>query len=704
MPLDPYASCPCGSGKKYKWCCAGYFPRVEQAIDLDRNGQHDLALKTLKDLTEQHGDKPAVWCYYAQFLYSQEQFEPADQALAQALQRDPNFGMAHFLRGMFRQSEGEMIGALLLFRKAADAYDADAHEAIARVYEMIFRCELNLNRPLAAHAALEQVVKNVPGDPEMRELQEALFGSGSRLPECARKTYAFRPTAKAVSAEAATGKLSDARRAYEVLVQQTPDDPAAWFNLGLVRAWLGEQPQAAEALGKSIDLETDDYRAEETATLAEVVRSGHGMESDSDFVEHAVVMPIRDGAPVVELLRNWDRAGRLSNANVDQETGILTAMVVEELPSLLAVGSTKMAKVTSKILLGHGALRLWHPSRESVQKVASELRTSLMLAVGEPQDSIHPPSFGDVALEAFIYPTSDSELEKAEEKLVEHSRHFFEEVWIHRSLKTLAGSNPLDAVGSKLLRKRLLGAIKFVEQCYATAVPHKQIGEEVTPMKSYDFAALRHKLGLEYVSAAPPDVKVIEIAPAVAARDFAAMNAAELASQDVASLSAEQLEQAMRAALKIDAKDLAVAFAQAGTMKPFDSSRPDRYPLYACLIAGATAEGDSTKVLKVMDEGLTYDTMYNEGQRSTDYGLRRAQYYTKLKDAEKAAAEFEKLIARSPNEGRLYTAAAEAMLGIRSGSLALAFADKGLAKAREINNRDLEGHCQELLGAAKKMG
>ena len=28
--------------------------------------------------------------------------------------------------------------------------------------------------------------------------------------------------------------------------------------------------------------------------------------------------------------------------------------------------------------------------------------------------------------------------------------------------------------------------------------------------------------------------------------------------------------------------------------------------------------------------------------------------------------------------------------------------EKGLAKARETKNRDLEGHCQELIAAAKK--
>ena len=45
MPLDPYVSCPCGSGKKFKWCCAPYYPQVEKAFELERTGQHEAALQ-----------------------------------------------------------------------------------------------------------------------------------------------------------------------------------------------------------------------------------------------------------------------------------------------------------------------------------------------------------------------------------------------------------------------------------------------------------------------------------------------------------------------------------------------------------------------------------------------------------------------------------------------------------------------------------
>ena len=152
-----------------------------------------------------------------------------------------------------------------------------------------------------------------------------------------------------------------------------------------------------------------------------------------------------------------------------------------------------------------------------------------------------------------------------------------------------------------------------MEECLKAVQPHKQIGEQLVPIETYNFDALRHKLGLEYVTAAPPKVNVPargdrqraaererpeEAKPATPAapaapekRDIGAMNAAELAGLDVAALSVDELEQAMRAALKIDARELAVAFAEAGVRKPLDAGQADRYPLYAAAITGASAIG-----------------------------------------------------------------------------------------------------------------
>jgi hypothetical protein len=76
--------------------------------------------------------------------------------------------------------------------------------------------------------------------------------------------------------------------------------------------------------------------------------------------------------------------------------------------------------------------------------------------------------------------------------------------------------------------------------------------------------------------------------------------------------------------------------------------------------------------------------------------------FVKMKDVDRAVAAYDAIIALHPEEGKFYTTAAEEMLRLKSGARALSFAEKGLARARETNNRDLAGHCEELIGAARK--
>ena len=45
--VDPYASCPCGSGKKFRFCCQAIYPAIERAFSQFRGGQQEAALRTI---------------------------------------------------------------------------------------------------------------------------------------------------------------------------------------------------------------------------------------------------------------------------------------------------------------------------------------------------------------------------------------------------------------------------------------------------------------------------------------------------------------------------------------------------------------------------------------------------------------------------------------------------------------------------------
>jgi len=168
------------------------------------------------------------------------------------------------------------------------------------------------------------------------------------------------------------------------------------------------------------------------------------------------------------------------------------------------------------------------------------------------------------------------------------------------------------------------------------------------------------------------------------------------------ALADDLLEQAYQAALKLDAGELAGRFARTLVARPPQSGRPDRYPLYVYLVQQAQGEGDTTAALDFLNEGEKADCEHNEGRRRNDYELRRAQLHAKRGDTAEAEGVFNRLIERVPSELRFRTSAAEAMISTNQAASALRFAEGGLAKAREQNNRDAEGHFLELVAAAKR--
>ena len=699
---NPYDNCPCGSGKKFKWCCAGYWDKIETGLQMYQQGQLENALKMMEILVKEHGSAPQPWGYYAHILFREGKMDKAEEILEKAFAIDPNFPMGYLLKGLFRQSEGEVIGALLLYRKAAEDYPPEAHDQLAQVHEMIARNELILNRPVASAAALARAIHFSPGDEEAVAQYEGLFGPQSRLPNCATKKYSLRPTAQPAQLPD-NGRLSDVKKAYEELTAKVPSDPAAWFNLGVVRAWLGDQGPALDALTKSLDAEYDDANAEETAALAEVLKCAQGMEAECDYQEFRYYLQIRDPNAVLQLLQAWDAEGRIMGAQSDEGGQNFGCMMVEPLPTLLDTGTT-MAKVMGNLTINGGLVRLWSGNKISAQTLAIEMRDRLNMAVEAPVEGSGPPQFGEIVQEALAYPIRMTEITEAELKLKAYAENFFENVWAHRPLKVFGGASALDAGGSKLLRKRLLGVLKFLEDCVAGSAPRKQRGEDSYPMEVYDFNRLRHKLGAERQGpGTPPPELLAAAAPPKKKLDFGAMSAADLAGLKGDDLSGTEIEDAMRASLKLDARELAVAFAKAGIAKPVDAAKPDRYTLFACLIAAANADGDSTAALQHAGAGAEYDAASNGGKRANEFGLQKARLLAKSGQPDSAVKEFMELIARNPDEAKFYISATETMLSAKRGSDALRFAEAGLAKAKSTGNRDLEGACLELSEAAKRL-
>ena len=96
-----------------------------QAFQLDMDGQHEVALRSLDEVVKENPANPEAWGRMAQLLFNNNRVEDAENALQKAFDITPNYPFGHYLRALFRYYEGEIEGALLLFRKAAELYDPE---------------------------------------------------------------------------------------------------------------------------------------------------------------------------------------------------------------------------------------------------------------------------------------------------------------------------------------------------------------------------------------------------------------------------------------------------------------------------------------------------------------------------------------------------------------------------------------------------
>src|SRR5262245_14724378 len=373
MKMDPYAACPCGSGKKFRWCCQPIYNDISRAFQQDEEGQHDTAQRIMDEVTAAHPDNPEAWGRKAEMLDRNEKLDEAEAALQKALDLNPNYPYGLFLRGQFRLREGEIPGALLLFRKAADLYDPSVREILGHIYVVIFDCEMKLNHPIAARAAAEMSLRIKP-DGEIARGVDTVFGDKNpNLPASAKNKYAYQSLSTGAPAErraawdkaltsAATGKLTDAAAGFAQLTQADQQDVAAWYNLALTQAWLGQNRAAVESLDRYVTLETDEDKAVQAWALAEVLRCGQGMEDDADYLEHTATVGLRDPQKYVEWLNELHQQGLLAGTQVNQEEGMLLAVILEPPPPALTpeLAAKQSPRIGAMSLLIGAMLRMWH--------------------------------------------------------------------------------------------------------------------------------------------------------------------------------------------------------------------------------------------------------------------------------------------------------------------------------------------------------
>src|SRR5438874_10940340 len=85
MAIDLYGPCPCGSGKKFKWCCQPIHVQIDKAFRQDEEGQHEAALRLMDEVTKEHPANPEGWGRKAQLLTPDFEMACCQESASKAL-------------------------------------------------------------------------------------------------------------------------------------------------------------------------------------------------------------------------------------------------------------------------------------------------------------------------------------------------------------------------------------------------------------------------------------------------------------------------------------------------------------------------------------------------------------------------------------------------------------------------------------------
>ena len=283
MSYDPYADCPCGSGKKIKFCCQDVIPEMQKVARL-RENQPKRAAQILEGLEQNFGANLWVASSHARLLMEQGEYPAAKGRCERYLTKDGN-----------DEQNPELNAIVALAAFVSDGYES-AKRTIHRAFQLSARREPALVTRLAgaislvmleaesfmsarAHAAI--AVKLSPEDRRSHcVMQLAQIEGSSRIP------YPLRSVHRLVAYTAAVEDQKELDRAVRLsslgcwkpasillkrLTEKHPDAAELWHNLALCHAWDGNEPAAAEAFHKSASLYKDDEAAVECETLAQLL-------------------------------------------------------------------------------------------------------------------------------------------------------------------------------------------------------------------------------------------------------------------------------------------------------------------------------------------------------------------------------------------------------------------------------------------------
>ncbi len=600
MPLDAYSLCPCGTGKKIKFCCPdllGELQKIERMLE----GEQNLAcLSHIERLQQREPDRACLLAIKAMLFRATGQWEEAQANAASFVEKHPHNPTALAELAIATAAEQGGPAAMGTLQRALAACVGGIQSRVYEAIGMVAQVLLSEGQWLAGRAMLQLQTAIHREDEQPVEMLIELNRSAN-VPLLLKDDPIVAPCPadalwkgrfEEAVAPLVSGHWQGTAEKLAALAEEVADSPTIWRNLATLRGWLADNTGCIEALQRFAATETPLEDAVEAEALAMLlgddplgdpleILSGTWTIKDIEHLQAGLALESR----VVEI--------PLDPSSLGEEDGPPPRAAYLILDGPIAERAEDLSLETVSRLLGQAMLYGRQTDREARLEVIGVTRGDLQQLKTLLQETAGDAFDPDLAEEEVIARTSASQQllqrrwhlprnvtrEQFEPLAAAHTRDALLNRWPQLKLGVFDGKSAGEVSGDESRRVKLLAAV-MVLQSWNESAP----GE-------FDFNLLRSQLGLPVLEPIDPDEVKVESVPLV-------------------RLWRVMVEKASDEALCVGYRR-AVAFAAAGAMEKFARAILDRTSL-----AGSAEQLRSYRTLAEMAKDSEKALQYIEQGRS----------------------------------------------------------------------------------------
>ncbi len=491
MSIDSYDPCPCGSGKKLKFCCHAIVGDMTKVAKLQQNHQVHAADAILDKIESklQPTDTGVAWVGISRATnrITENQHSEAQAILAQIVKQFPENIFAVAMHATTSFTADSWDKAKPIVQRAFQKCSAAHPQIVSNLAMAIAARMFGQRKYMSSRQYLTFAMRFAP-EQDRQDVFVALleFDSNRQIYYPLRSVHVLEEYAGSEERQkqalramklAGVGCYSQPATLYVRLLEDEPDNAILWLNAGLCQAWDGDEAAAAKSLHRTAELRDDVEAAIEFETLAQLL--DHNCDDNSMHIG-AIEYPVKTVSKLLTALDKYKEVYRTDQSQHDPQVSGLYLLLDrefdadsfnanekswEELPQIVgqltildsddeqgarafvsAFEGERLEKACQVFEQGAGeeaeeGERKEAPNQESTRSVSKELFSLI-------------PQF-------FVAPGIPTSIREGWRKA--HWAQAVNEFWMNGEQRCLDGASPLDSAGKPEKKMALAAAVRVLD-------------------------------------------------------------------------------------------------------------------------------------------------------------------------------------------------------------------------------------------------